>query len=178
MASITLSNGKQVTLDEKTLQWDVSGVTPEVLAGGLAGIQRFSGMLLPRTYSVAEHSCLLYEITGQPWSLFHDCHEALGFGDISYPFKKILVDGSLYYDLAESLDRALAVHFGVPLVDVSEEDHKLGQAEARWLLGNNDTPKCPRPNCYLLGWKEARDRWLRDFDRVMEALNHAEDESA
>jgi len=66
---------------------DVSQLTLNDIAYGLANIQRFQGQL-DRPYSDGEHSIILSELCGEDYnqaiaSLFHDCGETLGAGDVN-----------------------------------------------------------------------------------------------
>ena len=81
---IGLRSGGVVVITQDNV--DVSQVTLNDLAYGLANIPRFSGQL-DRPYSVGEHSIVLSELCTtydqKLAALFHDAAETLGIGDVN-----------------------------------------------------------------------------------------------
>lgn len=120
--------------------FDLSDVTPRVLAHGLARTNRFSGQP-PKPFSDAEHSVNLAEWLGRlghptptlRYALIHDASECLGFGDPHGGVKRAFASD---LRLAEGeLLRALDDHLPgySPFASrqtVSEYDRLIGEYEA------------------------------------------------
>lgn len=109
---MTMIDGTEVDL----LNPDLSAVSIEVIAAGLAKICRFNGQCGPADsiYSVAQH-CVLVSEQCDPqhalWGLLHDTWEAF-FGDDIAPKKRAL--GRPYVAVEHRGDRAVADRFGLP----------------------------------------------------------------
>lgn len=131
MTKIGLLSGGVVTITKDDV--NVDDVTLDVIAFGLANIQRFSGQL-DRPYSVAEHSVILSDLTDaidyeqRIAALFHDAPECLGIGDVNCFLKP--------KELAKTEDRILTAilkKFGVQRYTKMDLDRELGWYEATTL---------------------------------------------
>lgn len=114
---------------------DVSAVTPDDIAWGLAGENRFNNQL-PRPVTVAEHSVLGTNLlpADDPklrlQFLLHDAAEGLGLGDMSGPLKRLLPAGVRQIEAA--VLAAVLHKYGLPTVldwRVEEVDRLMGVIE-------------------------------------------------
>lgn len=128
MIKVGLRSGGVITISKDEV--DVSQLTLDDIAYGLANTQRFSGQL-DRPYSVAEHSVILSDITApldyeqRIAALFHDAPETLGIGDVNCFLKP--------KELQKIEDRILAAvltKFGVQKYKYPDLDRELGWYEA------------------------------------------------
>jgi hypothetical protein len=95
------------------------------IAHALARITRFTGHG-DQCFTVAQHSVMVHDIARVPWALLHDAAEAY-VGDVSSPMKvamRTLFDSTpSEFDVIESRwQHAIAIRFGVPIVDVKDAD--------------------------------------------------------
>lgn len=135
---------------------DVSRVTVQHLAHGLARVNRFSGQT-PRAYSVAEHSVLLAEwlwkkehsLSEKARSkicracLLHDAGEALGIADAHGVLKKTLAPDLRFFEgqLVDALWRSVGkADMPFPAAVVKDHDRYLGDWEARFFGFPSSTP--------------------------------------
>lgn len=142
------------------------------IAHALAHLCRYTGHV-KRFYSVAEHSCYVYDYAPADdslWGLLHDATEAY-IGDLARPIKKSAAGFGEAYQVAERrLQRAICVRFGLPL-EMPESIHVLDdrvlETEARELmppLGRSWTGRRPIPGLVIHGWTPERAK-LEYLDR-------------
>jgi len=124
---IGLRSGGVVTIAGEFV--DVSQLTLNDIAYGLANIPRFSGQM-DRPYSVCEHSIILSELCGDDYNqaiaaLFHDTAECLGIGDINTFLKS-----DDMRDLEDRINKEVTKKFKVPDFVRHDLDKQLGNYEA------------------------------------------------
>lgn len=112
------------------------------IAHSLARICRYTGHVIPNTYTVAEHSILVASLLPQHLKfqgLMHDAGECYT-GDISSPMKQAL--GDVVKRIEGPINLAIAKKFSLPVKCdplVKKADLYMLNFERRMLLG-----KCPR----------------------------------
>src|SRR5918996_1468305 len=113
------------------------------IARALANQCRFGGHCR-RFYSVAQHSCLVADLTAGRradretalWALLHDAAEAY-LGDVPHPVKHNSELGRIYRDAEDRVQEAILRRFGLPLTPpavVAEIDRAVLAAERRALM--------------------------------------------
>lgn len=124
---IGLRSGGVIIVTPDTV--DVSQLTLNDIAYGLANIPRFSGQM-DRPYSVCEHSIILSELCGDDYNqaiaaLFHDTAECLGIGDINTFLKS-----DDMRDLEDRINKEVTKKFKIPPFVRHDLDKALGNYEA------------------------------------------------
>jgi uncharacterized protein len=113
------------------------------IAHALANQCRFGGHCR-RFYSVAQHSCLVADLTSGRradaetalWALLHDAAEAY-LGDVPHPVKHNSELGRIYRDAEHGVHQAILQRFGLPLTPpavVAEIDRAVLAAERQVLM--------------------------------------------
>lgn len=140
MIRIGLINGGQVVIDGGGIT--CINLTPQVIGHGLARVSRFGGQT-PRPYSVAEHSCLMYDWakrTGEPpvvlrAILLHDGPECLGVGDVQRFVKREYAESLRAFDRRMNVALWAVLGGNCPWDDVEEKVHwydsRIGAFEAK-----------------------------------------------
>jgi 5'-deoxynucleotidase YfbR-like HD superfamily hydrolase len=99
---------------------DLAAIDIGDIAHALANQCRFGGHCL-RFYSVAQHSCVVSDITASRgadavealWALLHDAAEAY-LGDVPHPVKHNSELGRVYRDAERGVQQAILRRFGLP----------------------------------------------------------------
>lgn len=176
--SIMLCNGAYYCPLEDPV--DVSMVTPEVLAYGLAGISRFAAHVRPRT-NVACHSyhvsifaeCVAASFGEDPFmaslqGLLHDASDALGFGDIPGHLKRHPAYAGVWA-AEKRTQEAIYQRWNLPVHKMKsvEEADKRMQATEMVLCMPRRAPKVdPYPGFDMYGFMQpvaAEAAWLRQW---------------
>lgn len=118
--------------DGRPVAFDLSSVTIEAIAHGLARVNRFCGAT-ERPYSVAEHSVILARWVGSDArvGLLHDAPEALGVADSNGALKKAIAPNTRAFEAA--LSAALWKQFSnVPWSELWTPLHAFDQLLGNW----------------------------------------------
>lgn len=148
-------------------------VTIEDIAHALACSNRFGGHV-SQPYSVAQHSVLVAKVLPDELKLrglLHDGHEAYVV-DLPRPLKAHLPD---YRKMEAKAEQAVHDHFRLgpdPAGAVRVADCRLLTTEARhfglswWSWYSAEFPPFEGLLTRVWGWKEAKRRFLNEFDRL------------
>lgn len=174
---VVLSNGRTFDVDRP----DPTAVSVHCIANSLAIQNRYNGQTL-YPYSIAQHSVLMSEQFEDPtlawYALMHDAPEAFGIGDVIRPVKRRL--GEVYERMECGIWEAICTRYAMnPYVPeaikrlddaITIDERRQLFSEPRWDVITVNTPGAGI-SIEEWSWRQARDRFLRQWDLVNHRLS-------
>ena len=173
---VVLSSGRVFDVDRP----DPTAVSVACIANSLAIQNRYNGQTL-YPYSIAQHSVLMSEQFKDPtlawYALMHDAPEAFGIGDVIRPVKRRL--GEVYERMECGIWHAICTRYAMPVEvpeaikslddDITIDERRQLFKEPRWDVITVNSPGAGI-SIEEWSWRQARDRFLRQWDLVNHRL--------